>query len=111
MEKNKKNININDNSNLDNNNETSAINLDQLQTTNIGMKEVDPSTHSNIAQISDTDEIEQRKIQFEKLEKRRKLGLRKPSNDDDDIMLDDAIISKELILDTPFKSSFISSSK
>ena len=98
MAKNKKNTNINDNNNLYNNLETSTINLEDIKTTNIGMKEVDPSTHSNIAQISDTDEVEQRKAQFEKLEKRRKLGIRKPGDDDeDDILLDDTIISKELI--------------
>ena len=71
MAKNKNNQNINDNSNLENNLQTSAINLEEIDTTNIGMKKPDPSTHSNIAQISDTDEVEHRKSQYEKLEKRR----------------------------------------
>ena len=64
MAKKSKNENINDNNNLDNNNETTAIDLSNVQTTNIGMKKPDPSTHSNIAQISDTDEVEQRKSQY-----------------------------------------------
>ena len=98
MAKNKKNFNINDDINLEHNEETTSINLEALETTNIGMKKPDPSTHSNIAQISDTDEVEQRKAQYEKLEKRKKLGIKKFSNDnEDDIMLDDTIISKELI--------------
>ena len=33
-------------------------NLDELDTHNIGMKKPDPSSHSNIAQISETDEVE-----------------------------------------------------
>ena len=36
-------------------------NLDELDTHNIGMKKPDPSSHSNIAQISETDEVELRK--------------------------------------------------
>ena len=98
MAKKSKNENINDNNNLDNNNETTAIDLSNVQTTNIGMKKPDPSTHSNIAQISDTDEVEQRKSQYEKQEKRRKLGLKKVNDEDDDLtLLDDTIISQELI--------------
>ena len=61
MAKNKKNFNINDDINLEHTEETTSINLEALETTNIGMKKPDPSTHSNIAQISDTDEVEQRK--------------------------------------------------
>ena len=64
MAKNKKNFNINDDINLEHNEETTSINLEALETTNIGMKKPDPSTHSNIAQISDTDEVEQRKAQY-----------------------------------------------
>ena len=98
MARKNKNDFINDNNNLENNSETTAIDLSNVQTTNIGMKKPDPSTHSNIAQISDTDEIEQRKSQFEKQEKRRKLGLRKINDEDDDLtLLDDTIISQELI--------------
>ena len=98
MARKNKNDFINDNNNLENNSETTAIDLSNVQTTNIGMKKPDPSTHSNIAQISDTDEVEQRKSQFEKQEKRRKLGLRKINDEDEDLtLLDDTIISQELI--------------
>ena len=45
-------------------------NIDELDTHNIGMKKPDPSSHSNIAQIYETDEVELRKKQYEKLEKK-----------------------------------------
>ena len=45
---------INDTSTFENNVETSIINLEDISTTNVGMKTPDPSTHSNIAQIEDT---------------------------------------------------------
>ena len=74
-------------------------NIDEVDTHNIGMKKPDPSSHSNIAQISETDEVELRKKQYEKLEKRRRLGLsdRKKQEDDELLLLDTEIISKELI--------------
>ena len=74
-------------------------NIDELDTHNIGMKKPDPSSHSNIAQIYETDEVELRKKQYEKLEKRRRLGLseRKKQEDDELLLLDTEIISKELI--------------
>lgn len=79
----------------DNSHETTNINLQDIEFENIGKKTPDPSTHSNIAQLEDTDEIEARKFYYEKLEKRRKLGLKKHDADDD--LTDTTIISKELI--------------
>ena len=38
----------------------------ELDTQNIGMKQPDPSSHSNIAQFSEVDEVELRKKQYEK---------------------------------------------
>ena len=78
--------------------ETTNIDLEGIETTNIGMKRPDPSTHSNIAQIVDTDEIEQRKLNYEKQEKRKRLGISKKKEEDDELtLLDTQIISKELI--------------
>lgn len=79
--------------------ETQNIDIDSIQTNNIGMKKPDPTSHRNIAQIPDTDEIEQRKTQFEKQEKRRRLGIleRKRQEQDELELLDTQIISKELI--------------
>ena len=74
--------------------ETTNIDIENIELENIGKKNPDPSTHSNIAQIEDTDEIDTRKSYYEKLEKRRKLGLRRR---DDDELSDTTIISKELI--------------
>ena len=71
----------------------------ELDTQNIGMKQPDPSSHSNIAQFSEVDEVELRKKQYEKLEKRRRLGLgdKKKQEEDELLLLDTEIISKELI--------------
>ena len=78
------------------NKKVESINIHEVNDTHIGMKQPDPSSHSNIAQISDTDEMEQRKEQFEKNEKRRRLGLRKVDQEELE-MLDNTIISQELI--------------
>ena len=77
--------------------ETTNIDLEAVETTNIGMKRPDPSTHSNIAQIVDTDEIEQRKLYYEKQEKKKRLGIQRKKDDDELALLATQIISKELI--------------
>ena len=85
-----------DNKTLDNITKNDNVNIEEYDTTNVGMKDPDPSTHSNIAQYSETDEIEHRRSQFEKQEKRRRLGLKRPDQDELEL-LDTTIISKELI--------------
>lgn len=78
---------------------TNNVNVENDSTKNIGMKEPDPSSHSNIAQIPDFDEAEQRKEHYEKQEKRKRLGLyeRKRQEHEELELLDTQIISKELI--------------
>ena len=80
-----------------NSTETTNIDLQAIDTDNIGMKKPDPSTHSNIAQIDETDELEQRRLNYEKQEKRRRLGISRKKDDDELTLLDTQIISKELI--------------
>ena len=97
MSKKDKQLNLEDYISTHNNStETTNIDLEVLETKNIGMKKPDPSTHRNIAQIDDTDETEQRKLNYEKQEKRKRLGLSR-KKDEELEMLDSQIISKELI--------------
>ena len=98
MSKNHNNINDNHADNKENN-ENTLLDVDSISTKNIGMKTPDPSSHSNIAQIPDTDEIEQRKSQYEKQEKKKRLGLyeRRKQEHDELELLDTQIISKDLI--------------
>ena len=57
------------------NNDTSLIREDDINISNVGMKKPDPSSHCSIAQIPDTDEFAQNKANYEKQEKRRRLGI------------------------------------
>lgn len=95
-DKNNLNNNVNDN---DNSNNTDHIDINSLSLSNIGMKNPDPSSHSNIAQITDTDEIEQRKTIYEKQEKKKRLGLleRKKQEQEEYDLLDTQIISQDLV--------------
>ena len=96
----KKNKNPNNNNNINNNvSDTGYIDMNSLDISNIGMKQPDPSSHSNIAQISDTDEVEQRKIVYEKQEKKKRLGIleRKKMEQEEYELLDTQIISKDLV--------------
>ena len=90
--KNKNELNFN---NIKRNN----ANIDLTNQNNIGMKQPDPSSHSNIAQIPEIDEAEARKHQYEKNEKKKRLGIyeRKKQEHDELLLLDTQIISKELI--------------
>lgn len=90
---------MNNHSNNKNNNQNENFHVDTYDTTNIGMKQPDPSSHSNIAQIPDTDEIEQNKMNFAKQEKKRRLGLheRRKMEQEELDLLDTQIISKEVI--------------
>lgn len=84
--------------------DTTTIEIDSDEATkNIGMKAPDPSSHSNIAQIPDFDESELLKSQYEKQEKKKKLGIsdRNKTDDMDELeLLDTQIISQDLIEQT-----------
>ena len=83
--------------NQDNNqkNDASFININSEDSKNIGMKEPDPSSHSNIAQIPDTDEMTTT-ISIEKQEKLSFLARLERQKMEREL-LDSELVSKESV--------------